>query len=83
MDFLLKNSTCFKPEDCCRKFVNDSVRFSMIVEFTGNVALFKSVNTLLIINTDISEKYVKGATYQSFNCDNLAGKNFDDLKLML
>ena len=83
MDFLLKNDTCFNPMECCRKFVNNDTRFCMIVEFTGNMALFKSVNALIIVNTYNFKRYAKGVAYQSFDCVNLAGKSCDELKLML
>ena len=73
VEFLLANETCFTSFQCCIDYVNHAAKFAIIVEFTGDYAIFKSVNSLVVFNSVTGAKYVKGTMYQKYE-----GDMFDD-----
>ena len=83
MDFLLSSETCYTPFQCCRDYINNAAKFAIIVEFTGDYAVFKSVNSLVVFNSSTHEKYTKGAMYKKHEDDMFDVKRFNEARLML
>ena len=80
-DFILMNNTCYCPPDCCKSYTND-VKYSMIIEFVGDIAVFKSVNNFVLANTKSLDVCVKGTGFLT-SVDEITNMTADDLRLLM
>ena len=83
LECLAGESMPFSPSHCCKSYINTSAKYNLVIEFVGNVGVFKSVNSLMLGNTEDKSVYVKGSALRHLNIDDLSSKNVDDLALLL
>ena len=83
LDSLTGDGMTFCPSRCCLSYINTSAKYPLVIEFVGDVGIFKSVNSLILANTVDNSVYVKGSGLNHLSVDDLASKSVGDLKLLL
>ena len=83
LECLAGGSVSFSPSHCCKSYINTSAKYNLVIEFVGNVGIFRSVNSLMLANTEDKSVFVKGSGLRHLCIDDFSSKNVDDLTLLL
>ena len=83
LDCLAGEGMSFSPSQCCLSYINTSAKYPLVVEFVGDVGIFKSVNSLILANTVDNSVYVKGSGLRHLCVDDFANKTVEDLTSLL
>ena len=83
LECLASQNVSFSPSDCCKSYINTSAKYPLLVEFVGNIGIFKSINSLILANTMDKCVFVKGSGLRHLSTDDLTNKSVEDLTLLL
>ena len=83
LECLASQNVSFSPSDCCKSYINTSAKYPLLVEFVGNIGIFKSINSLILANTMDKCVFVKGSGLRHLSIDDLTNKSVEDLTLLL
>ena len=83
LDCLAGDGMPFSPSHCCLSYINTSAKYPLVVEFVGDVGIFKSVNSLILANTVDNSVYVKGSGLRHLCVSDFANKTVEDLTSLL
>ena len=80
---LASDTECFSPGECCTSYINTNAKYQLVIEFVGDIGIFKSVNSFFIGNTVDKTVFVKGSGFKHLCIDDVCNKSGKELLLLM